>query len=314
MSKRNLSNPSDEADTGSAEGAIQRMLNGITPAMQRGLMLAGIVLAVVIIWLATRIGPNGTPAFAPATSLPAASVPASLPISLPAGTDTGIAIPPSIVVAASTEPMRGQATDINTTATLAPPATLKPAATKAPTETPLPTQTAAPTATPMPTATPTALPVPDWRAAGQLTSIEYINTIVIERNRPKTGLSMVIPGQDRIVLQVVGNIHAGIDLNKIKPENVRINGKAIRMVLPRAEIISVELMPEASRIYESDQTLIFSDYKGLEIEAMDEARQKLRENSEHNQKMLQMAETLARLQLTELLRSLGYEHIEIVFE
>ena len=296
MSKRSEPNRLNETNAGSSglPNAIQRVWEGVTPTMQRGLMLIGVGLTAAIVLLTLKLASSGTSAISP----------------------TVVVTQPStrIVAATMSASLPDQTLGVGITATLAPPATLKPAATKAPTGTPLPTPTLAPTLTPLPTATPTSLPVPDWRATGKLTSIEYINTIVIERERPKTGLGVVIPGQDRIVLQVVGNIHAGIDLNKIKPANVRINGKSIRLVLPHAEIIAVELMPEASRIYEADQTLIFSDYQGLEIEAMDEARQKLRENSAHNLKMLEMAETLARLQLTELLRSLGYEQIEIVFE
>lgn len=198
--------------------------------------------------------------------------------------------------------------------TLAVPATLKPLPTTAPSATPSPTETPEPTASPQPTPTPTPLPVPSWNSAGTLTSIEYLNTIVIERARDKSGIGQVIPGQDRIVLMVVGKIHAGIDLQKIKASNVQIKGKAIRIVLPHANIQAVELKPEDSRIFASDRTWLFSEYEGLELEAMDEAKQKLRDNSEHNTRMLQMADTLARLQITELLRKLGYEQIEIVFE
>ena len=154
--------------------------------------------------------------------------------------------------------------------------------------------------------------MPAWAAVGDLTSLEYLNTIVIERARAKSGIGQVIPGTDRIVLMVVGKIHAGIDLKQIKVSTVR--GKVIRLVLPRAGILAVELLPEDSRIFASDKTWLFSEYAGLELEAMDEAKQQLRDNSAHNLKMRQMAETLARLQLTELLRKLGYEQIEIVFE
>ena len=154
--------------------------------------------------------------------------------------------------------------------------------------------------------------MPAWSEVGNLTSVEYLNTVVIERARPKSGIGQVIPGNDRIVLMVVGKIHAGINLQKIKVRAVQ--GKAIRLVLPHASILVVELQPENSRIYASDKTWLFSEYEGLELEAMDEAKQQLRDNSAHNLKMLQMAETLARLQLTELLRKQGYEQIEIVFE
>ena len=63
--------------------------------------------------------------------------------------------------------------------------------------------------------------MPAWAAVGDLTSLEYLNTIVIERARAKSGIGQVIPGTDRIVLMVVGKIHAGIDLKQIKVSAVR---------------------------------------------------------------------------------------------
>ena len=191
-----------------------------------------------------------------------------------------------------------------------------------PTDTPTPsnTPTSSPTPTPLPTLTPTSvptptpLPVPSWSAASKLTSLEYINTIVIERERVREGIESVIPGRDRVMMVVVGNIQAGIDLEKLPVRKIQINGKSIKMVIPHAKILAVELLPEESRIYETDHTWLFSNYEGLEVEALAEARTKLQENSSHNQKMLQMAETLARLQLTQLLRNLGYEQVVIEFE
>ena len=111
-----------------------------------------------------------------------------------------------------------------------------------PTDTPTPsnTPTSSPTATPLPTLTPTPvptptpLPVPSWSAASKLTSLEYINTIVIERERVREGIESVIPGRDRVMMVVVGNIQAGIDLEKLPVRKIQINGKSIKMVIPHA--------------------------------------------------------------------------------
>ncbi len=182
------------------------------------------------------------------------------------------------------------------------------------TSTPVLTKTPLPTATPLPTFTPTALPIPSWSETSKLTSLEYLNTVIIERERSKEGIDQVIPGRDRVLMMVIGKIHAGIDLEKLPVRKIEIKGKSIKLVIPRAKILAVELLPEESRIYEADHTWIYSNYEGLEKEALEEARTKLQENNQHNQKMLQMAETLARLQLTELLRNLGYEQVTIEFE
>jgi hypothetical protein len=186
-----------------------------------------------------------------------------------------------------------------------------------PTYTPLATLTPFPTFTPEPTSTPaptpTPVPTPSWRGLGNLTSIEFNLSTVVEKQRQRPGIGDVLLGPDRIVLMAVGKIKAGVDLNRIRPSDVQISGTKIRVVLPRAEIVSVELLPEQSRIFDSKKSWLFSEYQGLELEALEEARQKLRDEAEKNAAMMELAETMARLQLIELLRKAGYEDIEIVF-
>ncbi len=183
------------------------------------------------------------------------------------------------------------------------------------TATPLPpTETSLPTSTPTYTPTPTPLPVPSWSEASKLTTLEYLNTVVIERKRSREGIESYIPGEDRIVMEVVGKIHAGIDLEKLPVSKIEINGKRIKLVIPHAKILAVELLPQESHIYEAGRTWVYSSYEGLEKEAFEEALLRLQENSPNNVKMIEMAETLARLQLTQLLRNLGYEEVIIEFE
>jgi hypothetical protein len=197
-------------------------------------------------------------------------------------------------------------------------------ATPAPTELPTPTFTPAPTATPEPTPTPTAtstptptptpLPPPKWSELGDLSSVEYTASTVVERSRPRGGISGVLLGTDRVVIMALGKIRAGVDLSKIKPSDVQVTGRSIKIRLPRAQIFTVELLPEASRVFDSQRSWLFSEYEGLELEALDEARRKLREEAERNTTMLEIAETMARLQLIEFLRKAGFEQVEIEFE
>ena len=129
--------------------------------------------------------------------------------------------------------------------------------------------------------------------------------VVIERKQ--------ILGTDRILLQAVGNIQVGVDLTKIRDSDVQIKGQALRVVLPHATIASVELLPNESLIYDTDRAWLFSEYEGLEIEALEKARDQLRNETLHNKGMLELGELLARLQLTEFLRQAGYEEVEITF-
>ena len=135
----------------------------------------------------------------------------------------------------------------------------------------------------------------------------------MEQERSRPGLGALL-GTDHILLTAVGRIQMGVDLGQIDDSDVEIDGTSISITLPRAMVISVDLLPEESRIYESDRSWLFSEYEGLELAAMEQARQQLLDQAMHNEGMAEMAETLARLQLTEFLRSIGYREIDIEYE
>ena len=144
--------------------------------------------------------------------------------------------------------------------------------------------------------------------------MEYTATTVVERVRARPGIGGLLLGDDRVTMLVVGKIRAGVDLGALRPSDVQTDDRRIRVRLPRARVLSVELLPEASRIFDSRRSWLFSEYEGLEVEAMDEARRRLREEATQNAEMLGIAETLARLQLTEFLRKAGFQEIEITFQ
>ncbi len=192
--------------------------------------------------------------------------------------------------------------------------TATPAPTEPPTATPTPVPTSTPEPTPSPTTTPTPLPPPRWSELGDLSSVEYTASTIVERSRQRRGIGGVLLGTDRVVVMVMGKIRTGIDLSRIKPSDVQINGRSIKIKVPRVQVLAVELLPEASRVFDSQRSWLFSEYEGLELEALDEARRKLRAEAERNAAMLDIAETMARLQLAEFLRKAGFEQVEIEFE
>jgi hypothetical protein len=196
--------------------------------------------------------------------------------------------------------------------TVLPGETAAPLATYTPqsTFTPFPTTTPVPTLTPAPT--PTPVPPPQWRSLGNLSTVEYNSSTIVERQRPKPGIAGTLLGEDRIMLMAVGRVRAGVDLAKIKDSDVQIEGNRIRLRLPKVEVFSVELLPNQSRIYDSERSWLFSQYEGLELEAMEEARLKLLAEARADTQMLKIAESMARLQLREFLEKAGFERVEIL--
>ncbi len=246
--------------------------------------------------------PATPPAFVPAPAAPPATAQPFDAASAPAPQAD---LPPAPTTSA--QPLPAAAEAVQQAAPQVPLPTYTPYATL----TPLPTYTPVPSPTPTPS--PTPLPVINWKQSGTLNVLDWTTTIVIERVRKKEGVRSLLPGTDRVVLVVTGKLKAGVDLARVEPQNVQINGTSIRIVVPRPTITTVELLPGESNVYDADRTWVFSEYAGLELEAMEEARVKLAGPNPTNTRMLETAEAVARLQLTNFLRDLGFQKVEVVF-
>lgn len=172
-------------------------------------------------------------------------------------------------------------------------------------------RTPTPTRTPLPTPTILTLPTPSWSEMNHLTSVTFNAATIVEAERETTIALLGDIRTDRLLLKVVGDVLVGIDLDKIS--NIETDGTSIRLSLPAPEVLSVEILPQESQIYESTRTLFLSQYDGLETEALEKARQQLRLEIAQNQGLMELARDKSRLQLTEFLRSVGFQEIEINF-
>ncbi|MFN8496047.1 MAG: DUF4230 domain-containing protein [Caldilineaceae bacterium] len=181
-------------------------------------------------------------------------------------------------------------------AVLAPPATLRP--------TP-----AAPT--------PTPLPPPAWQALNYLTSVEFTTASVVDAQHTTNIQVGDVPlfnnvVTDRLLMKAVGKVQLGVNLGKVS--DVKITGTKIAFVAPNPEVVSVELLPDQSQIYDSVQVWFLSQYQGLEKDALEKARQQLGDEVADNPSMMNLASQMARLQLTEFLRKAGFTSVEITFK
>lgn len=179
---------------------------------------------------------------------------------------------------------------------------------------PTPTPTLTPNPLP-PTPTPSPTPTPivvGWRELGYLTSVQATLQTVAEVQRERVVLG--IPITERVLLLAVGNVQAGIDMTAIKPEGAVVNGTSVKLTLPRAKVTSVELLPSETKIFDSQRSWFLSEYEGMEVEALNQARIQLEAWAVDRNAILPQAEKTARLQLTEFLSQLGFDTIEITFE
>ena len=113
-------------------------------------------------------------------------------------------------------------------------------------------------------------------------------------------------GENRVLLVAHGIVKAGVDLQEIKPEDVRVEDKKIMLKLPRARITDVYLDDQKTRVVDRSTGLLRAFDKDLEQNARRQAVDDLRIAARFN-RIYEDAEERARLQLANLFHLLGYE-------
>src|SRR5207247_7815553 len=113
-------------------------------------------------------------------------------------------------------------------------------------------------------------------------------------------------GENRVLLVAHGIVKAGVDLQEIKPEDVRVEDKKILLKLPRARITDVYLDDQKTRVVDRSTGLLRAFDKDLEQSARRQAVGDLSLSARYNG-ICGDAEERARLQLTSLFHQFGLE-------
>jgi len=115
----------------------------------------------------------------------------------------------------------------------------------------------------------------------------------------------------KAVLIVAGEVFAGIDLEKVKKEDIVESGTKVSITLPKPEILMSKINHEKSKIYNvqwggfSTAHLIDEGYKNAELAIIDEAKSIGYENTCQNN---------AKLLLMPIFRELSGKEVEILFK
>ncbi|PYJ87384.1 MAG: hypothetical protein DME22_01870 [Verrucomicrobia bacterium] len=113
-------------------------------------------------------------------------------------------------------------------------------------------------------------------------------------------------GENRVLLVAHGVVKAGVDLQEIKPEDVRVDDKKVVMKLPRARITDAYLDDQKTRVVDRTTGLLRTFDKDLEQSARRQAVADLSISARFNG-INSDAEERARLQLSNLFHQLGLE-------
>jgi len=162
--------------------------------------------------------------------------------------------------------------------------------------------------------TPTILPDPvtiiqGVRSLARLETIQYSveKVITAETNQGPFGFLF----GDRLILVAHGIVIAGVDLEKLTPENMQLRNGVLYVRLPDSEIFLTTLDNDKSYVYNRDTGLLTHGNINLESDARRAAEDEI-EKAAVADGILEQAQRNAENYLYRLLRDVGYP--EVIFE
>lgn len=144
------------------------------------------------------------------------------------------------------------------------------------------------------------------KTVSQLVTVQYVieKVIVVEDVKWIAGL-----GDNRVLMVAHGIVKAGIDLERLQPGDLQVQGKAITLRLPNPQITDAYLDDKQTHVVERSTGLLREFDKDLEQTARQNAVEDIR-RAARTSGILKDAQDRAQLQLRVLLLQLGFERVE----
>jgi len=141
----------------------------------------------------------------------------------------------------------------------------------------------------------------------ELVTVKYVmEKVVIEEDPPQGTLRRLLPDDTRVILVAHGIVKAGVDLSKMKPEDLRLSGKQVILALPKAQITDAYLDEKQTKVVEHNTSFLRDFNKDLEQTARINAVEDIR-RAARNSGILKDADDRARAQLKYFFQQLGFE-------
>ncbi len=116
---------------------------------------------------------------------------------------------------------------------------------------------------------------------------------------------------DRLLLIVHGEVIAGIDLGKVKADDIIVRDQSVTVRIPKAEVFIVRIDNERTRVYSRATGLFSRVDPNLETEVRRAAERQLREAA-MEEGVLKIADKNAHATLTRLLEGLGFQQVKLL--
>jgi Protein of unknown function (DUF4230) len=144
--------------------------------------------------------------------------------------------------------------------------------------------------------------------------LQRLETVVYTMDKIVAGAkeSSIFPdflAGDRLLMLVHGEVVAGVDFSSLKPGDVRVEGKQVRLHLPAPQVFSTRIDSAKTRVYSRQTGLLVSTDPNLETQVRQEAERQLQEAA-MAEGILRTAQQNGISTITSLLQGLGFEKID----
>ena len=142
----------------------------------------------------------------------------------------------------------------------------------------------------------------------RLETARYKGHTIVKGHTGSDVLPSFIAG-DKLVFIGHGEVVAGVDLGKMQPQDVRVNGDKVTIKLPAAEVFHSRLDNEQSEVFERQTGVFSKPDQTLETRVRQEAEKQIRDAALESE-VLQHAAQGAREALRKQLGMLGFGDVE----
>ena len=164
--------------------------------------------------------------------------------------------------------------------------------------------------------TPTVLPDPitvihEVRSLARLETIQYTleKVITAENNQNQLGFLF----GDKLIFVGHGRVIAGVDLAKMGPQDMWVQGQVLYVRLPQAEVFVATLDNDKSYVYNRDTGILTKGDVNLETTARQAAEKEILQSA-ISDGILTQAQQNAESYMSRMLRNLGYADVVFVHD
>ncbi|HWN94685.1 MAG TPA: DUF4230 domain-containing protein [Methylomirabilota bacterium] len=150
------------------------------------------------------------------------------------------------------------------------------------------------------------------QSLSELVTVKYVIEKVVFAEAPKTTtIDQLLPwSDDKIILLAHGIVKAGVDLSRLRPEDVEIHGQTARIVIPKAVVTDQYLDENATQVLDRRAGLLRAYDRKLEQQARQEAVTQIVRAARLNG-IEREANERAQQQIRAFLKSVGYQEVEV---